>query len=135
MTNKTTTKHSALLAKLIQCSMKGDLEGAQSCIHPDNVFYEAVNVPYPGEFFGHAGFIRLLAAMNTAFEAKIDQYDMIDDGERLAVRMQLSLKSRISGRALRLPVVEMYSFTDDLISSVDVYYKDTKVLSDLAAGL
>ena len=134
MRDKALAPHTAVVEKLILCSMSGDLEGAKACIHATNIFHEAANLPYPGEFVGHAGFIRLLTTMNSVFEAAIEDYELIDDGTRVVARMQLALKSRISGRSLRTPVVELYSFTEGQISSVDIFYKDGQAVSDLAAG-
>ena len=35
---------------------------------------------------------------------------------------------------LEMPIVELYGFTDGLISDVDVFYKDTKTIAHLAQG-
>jgi hypothetical protein len=55
--------------------------------------------------------------------------------EVVVAEMQASLRSKETGRNLDTQIVELYRFTDGLISNIDVFYKDTKAVADLTTAV
>jgi hypothetical protein len=53
----------------------------------------------------------------------------VDEGQ--VVRFDTRVTSPRSGAVIPMPIVELYRFTDGLISDIDIFYKDTKALIDL----
>lgn len=123
--------HVDVVKRLVEGYLTGDLEDALATVHPDVVLHEAPGLSYGGDWAGRDGFQQLLGAMLAEFELEVLAYDVMDTGAGALARMATRFTSRQSGAVLEMPIVELYSFTDGLISDVDVFYKDTKALAGL----
>ena len=124
----------AMVRAMIDRSTSGDLEGTLALLHPEMVFREAEGLPYPGDFVGHEGFLRLVKECAAAYALHVDGYELAYDGERVIAQMQLSATSNRSGRVLKTAVTEFYSFRDGLIADGDIYYKDSRAMWELATA-
>lgn len=102
-------------------------------LHPDLVVHEADNLPYPGDHRGVDGFVKLLKTLLSNYELKFVSATLHDAGDVVVCEMTIALTGRATGKALEMPMIEVYRFTDGQISDIDVYYKDTKAVVDLLA--
>ena len=125
-------EHVDVVKRLVEGYIAGDLEAAFSTVHPDIVLHEAAGLPFGGEWAGFEGFQTLLGAIMADYQLEVLAYQAFDTGQGAMVRMDTRFTSRRSGAVLEMPIVELYGFTDGLISDVDVFYKDTRAVVGLA---
>ena len=102
--------------------------------HPDIVIKEAESLPYGGDNKGIEGFQGLLGKMMASLELSVDSFEVNDAGARVLVTLVMTFTSRASGRQVTVPGVELYTIRDGQVAEIDVYYKDTKAVTDLLAG-
>jgi uncharacterized protein len=111
----------------------GDIETVFAMIHPDCVFDEGYGLPYAGEYVGPAGLQDLVGKIMTPMEMVVDRFEVSDGGDCAVARLQLTFTNRASGRTLTTPSVELYETTDGKVSKIDIYYKSTQAVAELAA--
>ena len=106
-----------------------DLEALLDCYDTDVEIVEAASLPYGGTYTGRDAFLGdLLQQMLAAFELGLEDARTIDGGDAVVGQMTCVFTSRKTGKALRMPYVEVYGFEDGLIRTVDVYPKDTSAM-------
>jgi hypothetical protein len=49
-------------------------------------------------------------------------------------RITLTFTNRASGRVLTIPSIELYETRDGKVSKIDIYYKSTQAVAEVAAG-
>ncbi len=108
----------------------GDLAGCIARLHSDLVVDEPSGLPYGGYYEGVEGFQKLVAAMLADYELALVEWSVHDAGDFVAGRLLGRFTSRATGRSLDMPVVEHCYVTDDRISRIDVFYKDTRAFVD-----
>ena len=111
-----------------------DIEGVFALVHPEVVVHEGAGLPYAGEYVGPGGLQDLLGKIMTPMEMTLDSYQVSDGGDCAIARLQMTFTSRSSGKAVNMPGVELYNTTDGKVSKIDVYYKSTSEIADLANG-
>lgn len=111
----------------------GDVETVFGMIHPDCVIDEGHGLPYAGEFVGPAGLQDLVGKIMTPMEMVVDSFQVSDGGDCAVARIDLTFTSRSSGRSLKMPSVELYETTDGKVSKIDIYYKSTQAIAELAS--
>ena len=111
----------------------GDIETVFASIHPECVFDEGHGLPYAGEFVGPAGLQDLVGKIMTPLEMVVDSFEVSDAGDCAVARIMLTFTSRSSGRSLTIPSIELYETTDGKVSKIDIYYKSTHAVAELAA--
>jgi uncharacterized protein len=129
-----TGKNAATLRSFIGLLSGGDADRAFKLLHPDVVVYEADALPYSGTYHGVEGFGQMMEQLFGTFDLQINKYEVLDAGDSVIARMEISLTARSSGRSIDMPIVELYRFTDGLISEVDIFYKDTKAVAEISNG-
>jgi ketosteroid isomerase-like protein len=120
----------AVVTKFLESIASFDVEGALGCLHPEAVVEEAASLPYGGMHIGVPGFMTIFTKLTETAAPTFESFEVFDGGDRVIGRIQLLLTAHVSGAHLRMPVVEIYTVTDGLITAADVYYKDTKALCD-----
>lgn len=112
----------------------GDMASAIKYMHPDCVTSEAAGLPYAGDYIGGQGFIALFGAIARDFDMKVNSSAIVDTvGDAVLAQMSATLQAKRTGRSLETRIMELYSFDDGLLTSIDVFYKDTKAVADLLA--
>lgn len=112
----------------------GDVEGVFALVHPEIVVLEGEGLPYAGEWTGPGGLQELIGRIMTPFEFVVDGFQVSDGGDCAVARLQMTFTNRTSGRAVKMPGVEIYNTKDGKVSRVDVYYKSTAAIADLLDG-
>ena len=107
-----------------------DLEGALAFIHPEVVAHEPESLPYGGEYRGKDGFLELMTKIWGTVSVEATPLGMHDAGDTIVAVYQGKFTSRDSGKSVEMPVSEVYGFTDGLISSANIFYKDSKAFVD-----
>lgn len=125
----------ATLAKFFGLVEQGEMASAVELMHPECVVSEAAGLPYGGDYIGGKGFIRLFATIAKDFDIKVNSSAVYDGGDVVIAEMDATLGAKVTGESLDTRIVELYRFRDGLIGGIDVFYKDTKAVADLADSL
>jgi ketosteroid isomerase-like protein len=104
-------------------------------LSPDVVVHEPAGLPYGGEYRGHDGFKRLMKSLPEYWSA-VGPADIGYTAAGDVVHMETTLvaTARATGREVRLPFIESWTFRDGRMVSAIIYYSDTYVLRQ-ALGL
>ncbi|HVW32928.1 MAG TPA: nuclear transport factor 2 family protein [Acidimicrobiia bacterium] len=122
-----------VVEQFLKAFQAGDVETAFGLIHPDFVIDEGYGLPYAGVFTGLAGLQEVVTKIMTPMEMVVDDYTVSDGGDCAITRLTMTFTSRSSGRSLTIPGVEIYNTKDGQVSKIDVYYKSTHAMAELAA--
>lgn len=125
----------ATLTRFFELVSAGEMASALKLMHPRCVVSEASGLPYGGDYVGPQGFIDLFAAIAQDFELKVNSSQVREAGDVVIAEMTASLRAKKTGELLDTAIIEFYRFTDGQISGIDVFYKDTKAVADLANGV
>lgn len=130
MSTSISTEHQTVATAFLERLIAGDLVAAVSHVHADAVISEPASLPFGGEFHGHAGYMQFLEGVTQTIEFQVHDHSVQPVGDQILVQLQTTMAPRQGGEAITMPVIEIYSFTAGLISRFDVFYKDTKALTD-----
>jgi hypothetical protein len=119
--------------QFLKAFQAGDVETVFGMIHPECVIDEGHGLPYAGTFVGVAGLQELVGKIMTPMEMVVDSFSVSDAGDCAVARIDLTFTSRSSGRSLSMPTIELYETNDGKVSKVDIYYKSTQAIAELAA--
>lgn len=106
-------------------------QSALALLSSDFVAREAASLPYGGEYKGVVGFEKLLENVATVADLEILRKTFRDADDVVLGDMDVRLTARKDGRSLETRVLELYEVSDGMISSCDIFYKDTKAVVDL----
>ena len=112
---------------------RGDVDAALACLAPDSVIVEPDGLPFSGRFVGREGFMELLGALTSVFDAVVERTDVHEAESIVVGQISLTLTSKSSGKSLPVNAVELYTVVDDHIAVADVYYKEAAGIAALAA--
>ncbi|MEV6278615.1 nuclear transport factor 2 family protein [Nocardia sp. NPDC051832] len=101
-------------------------EGMARHLAADVVMHQASSLPYGGEWHGHEGFRRFIAAMGDNWDGLwFDEQHFVSDQDRVVVFSRGRLRARHTGRMLETSLLQWISFRDGLITEFRPYYHDT----------
>ena len=120
--------------QFLKAFQAGDVETVFGMIHPDCVFDEGHGLPYEGKVVGPAGLQDLVGKIMGLCERAVDSFDVSDGGDCAVARLGLTFTSRASGKTLTIPSIELYETADGKVSKIDIFYKSTHSVAELAAG-
>jgi hypothetical protein len=123
-----------LIDRMVAAMQAGNLEGILAQLHPRIVVREATSLPYGGNWTGHEGFTGLVTTIMGLASMQIVDHTVHETSDGMVAHMTLSFTSNATGAVLASEVVELYQVNDDLISDIDVYYKDVHALVEFFAG-
>ena len=129
-----TGNNAATLRTFVDLLSGGDADRAFKLLHPNVVVHEADALPYSGTYHGVEGFGQMMEGLSGTFDLQVNKYEVLDAGDTVIARMDISLTARSSGLSTDMPIVELYRFTDGLISEVDIFYKDTAAVAEISHG-
>lgn len=110
---------------------KGDMGIVTTSFHPNLMVHEAASLPFGGQHKGLDAFADMLKSLGATYDIAVTDRDLRSAGDAVILHMDLTVTSRTTGRSASLPAIEIYRFTDGLISDIDAFYKDTKAMVDL----
>jgi ketosteroid isomerase-like protein len=112
----------------------GDYEKIRKYIADDFVLTESDALPYPGEFVGPDGFVKLSTTLRSLFEVDIVS-SSINEAENniLLCEFVFGFKSLRTGERVEMPVVEVFRFNSEgKVVRGDMYYLDAAKIGALA---
>ena len=118
-----------IVRSIYTAGIAGDLEGMLQHIDPQFTCREASSLPYGGEYHGHEGFSRLMAAVFGVFKAfEVDVREIHDAGQTVVAVIQLRATLKESGRVVEMPVAEIWQLRDGKAVDLRPFYWDTAAL-------
>lgn len=115
----------ATLGRFLQAFLAGGVDAALEYVHPDIVAEEPPSLPYGGRYRGKEQFADLMREIGETVEVQVIDHSMLDAGDTVVLKLRAKFTSRDTGAVAEMPVVELYTFTDGLISRAELFYKDT----------
>jgi uncharacterized protein len=113
-----------VVEEFVDAFKRGDLPYALGCLADDAVVDEADGMSFSGKFIGPAGFQQLVEKMSAWVDALITSNELLDTGEVIVSRLEITFRSKATGRELPTKVTEIYTVADGKITSLDSFYKD-----------
>src|SRR5271167_2786813 len=126
-----TNASSTAATKLLDSVMAGDMASALSALHADCVVHEPPGLWYGGDWRGPDGFVQILQIMTDKLDMIVQSYQIFSPGDVTIMKAEISFTSKLTGRSLDMPVVEVYQALDGQLIDMDIFYKDTATLRAL----
>ncbi len=125
------TQQELFVQHVLDVFAKGDMGIVTTSFHPNLMVHEAASLPFGGQHKGLDAFADMLKSLGATYDIAVTDRDLRSAGDAVILHMDLTVTSRATGRSASLPAIEIYRFTDGLISDIDAFYKDTKAMVDL----
>ena len=125
------TQQELFVQHVLDVFAKGDMGIVTTSFHPNLMVHEAASLPFGGQHKGLDAFADMLKSLGATYDIAVIDRDLRSAGDAVILHMDLTVTSRATGRSASLPAIEIYRFTDGLISDIDAFYKDTKAMVDL----
>lgn len=116
-----------VLDKLYAAFAKGDFEALDAILAPDVELEEAAALPYGGIYKGPAGVRDLMRKLGETWVSLTPEDMMFTAGGDVAsMYCTLVGTSKATGRELRMPLIETWTFKDGKPARGRVFYYDTR---------
>ena len=92
-------------------------------LDPEIVLHQSPDLPWGGEFHGHAGYEEWARQMSRAFD-RLDVKDtrFFTDGDTVVITCRLVTRSRASGQKLDLPMAQVVRVCNGRIAEFRPFY-------------
>ena len=92
-------------------------------LDPHVVLHQSPDLPWGGEFHGHAGYEEWAAQMSRAFDRlEVRDSRFFTDGDTVVITCRLVTRSRMTGETLDLPMAQVVRVRDDRIVEFRPFY-------------
>lgn len=121
---------------MAESAEKRDFSGMAATLSPDMRLLQSPDLPYGGEYTGHAGFLTWSEAMAARFD-KLDVVDpkVFEGGDEVIVKSTLKLRVRGTGEELARPLLQSVKvdLEKEVITEIVPFYWDVKGLNEALA--
>ena len=104
-------------------------EEASHFLSPDVVVRETSDLPFGGDYHGHAGNAELVRRMTSVFDLAILRAAFFDAGDTVTAKLLARFTPKAGGDPLELEIVELITVRDGLIAELDIYHKTPSALA------
>ena len=112
----------------------GDNDRLFSLYSTSVVVREAPSLPFGGEYVGHDGLRRLLAAMGDSFDIEPTLLDVFEISDSLVIiYMSLRMAVPTTGEVVDMPVLELLTLRDGVVVEAVPFYWDTQQVVAMAS--
>ena len=118
--------------KLVDNFQAGNLEVAFDCVHPDGVITEPSKLWYGGKWVGPDGLREIIETMTSKLDIEVVDYAVFDSEDITTMKVEIRFRSKETGRTIEMPIVELYRERDGKLIEMDIFYKDTAAVLELA---
>lgn len=122
--------HVEVVEELARRFQSGDRAGALELIHPGLRIQQPGSLPHGGWHEGHAGMAEMGSTFARYWTRAIANPVIIGCDETVVQITTQTWTAIDSGRSATVDVVELFGFTDGLISQIRVFQQDTHLLLD-----
>lgn len=106
----------------------GDGEGARALFHPDLRVHQPASLPHGGWHEGAAGMAAMSAMFASHWDRTLGGATVYGCGDTVVQVTVQTWTAKATGRSATVEVVELFAFTDGLISEIRVFQEDTHAL-------
>ena len=106
----------------------GDFAGALELFHPNVRIQQPVSLPHGGWHDGREAVDAMGTTFRRYWDRTITAPRVLCCGESLVMVTTQTWTAKETGRSATVDVVELFSFTDGLVSEVRVFQQDTHLL-------
>ena len=100
-------------------------------LDPDVVLHQSPDLPWGGEFRGHAGYEDWARQMSRAFDRlEVRDTRFFTDGDTVVITCRLMTRSRASGQTLDLPMAQVVRVRSDRIVEFRPFYWNVPAYGD-----
>ncbi len=100
-------------------------------LDPDVVLHQSPDLPWGGEFRGHAGYEEWAAQMSRAFDRLgVEDIRFFTEGDTVVITCRLVTRSRASGETLDLPMTQVVRVRRDRIVEFRPFYWNVPAYGD-----
>ena len=97
--------------------------GLAATLDPDVVLYQSPDLPWGGEFRGHAGYENWAQQMSRAFDRlEVADTRVFTEGDTVVITCRLVTRARASGETLDLPMVQVVRVASGRIVEFRPFY-------------
>ena len=94
-------------------------------LDPDVVLHQSPDLPWGGEFHGHAGYEDWARQMSRAFDRlEVKEARFFTEDDTVVITCRLVTRSRASGERLDLPMTQVVRVCNDRIAEFRPFYWD-----------
>jgi ketosteroid isomerase-like protein len=118
----------ALVRSMSESFVAGRLEQVQSHIAPDMVMLLPAGLPYGGSYTGWSGYLAVATAIGGYFsDINFAPPQYVAGGDRVIAMTHLRATTK-SGRAVDMPLTEIWEIHDGMVHQIMAFYFDTKAI-------
>jgi ketosteroid isomerase-like protein len=112
--------------RMLEHAAHGRWDQLPTVLAHDFEIVEPPSLPYGGSHHGVDGYVALMRRIGELFELAFepDSVRALDD-RTVVLRMHVSFRARGTGRAIRMPVVEILTLRANRIARSEVFLQDT----------
>jgi hypothetical protein len=122
------TDRAGLVRELAERFGAGDREGAFRLLHPDLRIQQPASLPHGGWHVGRSGMDEMGATFGRYWSRTIGPPRILGCQDTVVQVTTQTWTSQRTGDSATVDVVELFSFTDDLVSEIRVFQQDTAAL-------
>ena len=101
-------------------------------LDPEIMLHQSPDLPWGGEFHGHAGYEEWARQMSRAFDRlEVRDTRFFTDGDTVVITCRLMTRSRASGETLDLPMAQVVRVRGDRIVEFRPFYWNVPAYSDI----
>ncbi len=115
-----------IVKKIYDVGGKGDMAAMMALLAPNVVVHEAEGLPYGGVYHGHAGMGALFQKIfGIIKEFRVVAEDFFVSGNVVVAQIRVLGLGRTTGQAINMPVLEMWTLENGLVTEIRPFYWDT----------
>jgi uncharacterized protein len=122
--------HAATVAELARRFQAGDAQGALQLFHPGVRIEQPASLPHGGWHTGHEGMAAMGAIFASFWQRSVGNPRILGCGDSVVQLTTQTWTARASGRSATVDVVELFSFSEGMVSEIRVFQQDTHLLLD-----
>ena len=101
----------------------GDFGPLAATLHPKVVLHQSPDLPWGGDFHGHAGYEDWARRMSDAFDQlEVADLQLFARGDTVVAACRLVTRSRSTGAVVDAPMTQVVTVRDDLIVDFRPFY-------------
>jgi ketosteroid isomerase-like protein len=123
--------NATVVEEFIEALGAGDAAAGLPLLHPDVQIFVPARLPFGGEYAGLEGFIGFFEQVASTYDVKIHDAKVMNGGDHVVTLTDTTWTARATGASLDTQFCEVYTVTDDKITVINVFPKDTRALHEL----
>jgi uncharacterized protein len=131
MTDATPGSGIATVERFYELMGQDRFEEAGELLSPDVVVRESSDLPFGGDYHGHAGNAELIGKITRVFDLAISKATFFDAGDTVAAKLLACFTPKATGKPVEMEIVELLTVRDGLIVEIDIYHKTPSVVIGL----